>query len=208
MIEGRRVQDAYAPMTGCCELPVPECGESSSDGLTRGADELADLLLRQMHLGSDECAGLLFCRELGEEARNSARGVVGAELDAAPVGLAKTADQHPSELDSCVRVLGDEGPKFVGGQHLGGQRLQRHRAGGSGARIERGELADYLARPTHAEDRLVALLGCDDDLDPAFDADDHEVARVPFTRRARCPTVHSLRNSRAKCTDAGSCTRG
>ena len=83
-----RVGDADAATAGGHEVLVSQRGESACDRFTGSADEFADLLLGQLHLGRTGSGRLMFGGELGEEVGNATRGVVDTELDAPAVSLA------------------------------------------------------------------------------------------------------------------------
>src|SRR5262249_1242116 len=102
---------------------VSQRGESACDRFTRGADGLADLLLRQLHLGRTGSGRLVFGGEFSEEVGNAARRVMDAELDAPAVSLAQATDQHPHELERRARMLSNEISKLLRGQGLHRQRL-------------------------------------------------------------------------------------
>jgi hypothetical protein len=96
---------------------------------------------------------LLFCCTLSKEVSDTARRVVGPELDAPASSLAKATDQHAHELECGTRVLRNERSKLLGGQRLHCQRIDCYRGRGqSTPRVQRSELADYIARTPKAKE--------------------------------------------------------
>ena len=88
----------------------------------------------------------------GKEVSDPARRVIGPELDAPASSLAKATDQHAHELECGTRVLRNERSKLLGGQRLHCQRIDCYRGGQSTARVQRSELADYIAGTPKAKE--------------------------------------------------------
>ena len=117
--------------------------------------------------------------------------VEGTELDPLPIGLTESLDEHGEQTDGARRVLQEEGPELVAGQHPHVDLIERDDRARTGVAVlrDRGQLPEELARAAEAQHQLAPVDGRGHHLHAAVDDEEHRVAAVAFEQHGRAAAV-------------------
>ena len=149
-------------------------------------------MLGQWDVDLDQAAfgGVATVDELDQVFRQGVRRVYPSAADPSPIGGIKSSDRRPDESERRGRMREQVVAELGSVHHEAYDRVQGDDAGGADQIVAEGlELSDHVAWPEDVENDPTTIDGVEGKLDPTFDHDTDEIARVALPHDPRTAWV-------------------